>query len=75
MGQGGAQGGADRVMQRHGQTIWVQCTRWTPSRVGAPVVRERVGWRLYPGAQAAKVVGAAGFTKRGGSPPGNRLSG
>lgn len=61
-GQGGADGGIDLLLHRHGKTEMVQCKQWTKSRVSAPVVREMWGLVAHHGYHGVKIVCVGEFT-------------
>jgi restriction system protein len=60
---GGPDGGVDLVLNRNGETILVQCKRYRSQLVPVQTVRELYGILHDRGANAAKVVTTAGFTR------------
>jgi restriction system protein len=61
-GLGGADGGMDLVIRRHGKRYLVQCKHWK-GRVGVSVVREMFGVMHAEQFSDVFVVGLSGFTK------------
>lgn len=62
IGQGGADGGIDLVLRKHGLTTLVQCKQWRSQRVSVQVVREMFGVLVDRGADAVKIVALGSFT-------------
>jgi restriction system protein len=60
--RGGADGGVDLVLSRHGGTTLVQCKRWKGKPVPVQTVRELFGVMTDHGANAAKLVATTTFT-------------
>ena len=61
-GLGGADGGVDLLMRKHGRTTLVQCKQWRSQRVDVKVVREMYGLLAHHGADAVKIVAVGDFT-------------
>lgn len=61
-GGGGADGGADLVMKKDGETFLVQCKQWRATRVGVTIVRELYGVMAAQGAAGGFVVTSGVFT-------------
>lgn len=61
-GGGGADGGIDLLLRKHGQTTLVQCKQWRNSQVGVQVVREMYGLLMHHQAAAVKIVALGHFT-------------
>jgi restriction system protein len=59
---GGADGGVDLVLSRHGGTTLVQCKRWKGKPVPVQIVRELFGILTDRGANAARLVATTTFT-------------
>jgi restriction system protein len=59
---GGADGGVDLVLRKHGQTILVQCKRWKQP-VPVQTVRELYGVLIDRGVAGAKLVATMTFTR------------
>jgi len=61
-GGGGADGGVDLVLRKPGQTILVQCKRWSAWKVGVKTVRELYGVLIDRKATGAVLVTCRGYT-------------
>ncbi|MBE1159884.1 restriction endonuclease [Dyella acidiphila] len=61
-GLGGADGGIDLILRKHGQTTLVQCKQWKNQRVDVKVVREMFGLLTDRGAAAVKIVAIGDYT-------------
>lgn len=61
-GGGGADGGVDLRLTRHGETTLVQCKHWKAARVGVRPVRELRGVMVAEGAQRGVLVASGSFT-------------
>jgi restriction system protein len=61
-GQGGADGGIDLMLRRHGKLTLVQCKRWKTQRVDVKVVREMYGLLAHHGASEVKIVAIGSYT-------------
>jgi restriction system protein len=61
-GLGGADGGIDLVLGKHGQTVLVQCKQWRSRQVPVTVVREMFGLLGHHGASAVIIVSTANYT-------------
>jgi restriction system protein len=62
VGGGGADGGVDLVLLRHGEKHLVQCKQWKAYKVGVSVVRELYGVMAAQGATGGYVVTSGQFT-------------
>ncbi len=61
-GLGGADGGVDLILRKHGATTLVQCKQWKRQNVDVRTVREMFGLLAHHGADAIKVVAVGGYT-------------
>lgn len=61
--QGGADGGIDLILRKHGRTELVQCKQWRNLQISVSVVREMWGLAHHHRADAVKIVGVGGFTR------------
>src|SRR5690606_30896153 len=61
-GLGGADGGVDLILGKHGKTTLVQCKQWKRQRVDVRTVREMYGLLAHHDADAVKVVAVGGYT-------------
>lgn len=62
-GLGGADGGIDLILRKHGQRTLVQCKHWRREKVPVNVVREMYGLLAHHGAHAVRIATVGGFTK------------
>lgn len=62
-GGGGADGGVDLVLRRHGETHLVQCKQWRAYKVGVQPVRELYGVMAAKGAAGGYVITSGRFTE------------
>jgi restriction system protein len=63
-GLGGADGGVDLRLRKHGQLTLVQCKHWQSRSVGAPYVREMLGLMVHHQAHAIAIVTSGTFTRQ-----------
>lgn len=61
-GLGGADGGIDLILRKHGKTTLVQCKQWQNWQVGVKVVREMYGLLVHHQAAAVKIVALGDYT-------------
>jgi restriction system protein len=61
-GLGGADGGIDLILRKHGKTTLVQCKQWQNWQVGVKVVREMYGLLMHHQAAAVKIVALGDYT-------------
>lgn len=61
-GLGGADGGIDLLLRKHGQTTLVQCKQWQNWQVVVKVVREMYGLLIHHQAAAVKIVALGDYT-------------
>ena len=61
-GLGGADGGVDLILSKHGKTTLVQCKQWKRQRVDVRTVREMYGLLAHHDADAVKVVAVGAYT-------------
>ena len=61
-GGGGADGGVDLVLSKHGEKHLVQCKQWRAFKVGVDIVRELYGVMAARGAAGGFVVTSGHFT-------------
>jgi restriction system protein len=61
-GQGGADGGIDLVIRKHGKTMLVQCKQWRHEQVGVSIAREMYGLMIHHHADGVKIVCIGYFT-------------
>jgi restriction system protein len=61
-GLGGADGGIDLILRKHGQRTLVQCKQWRREKVPVNVVREMYGLLAHHGAHAVRIATVGGFT-------------
>ncbi len=61
-GQGGADGGIDLVLRKHGKLTIVQCKRWKTQRVDVKVVREMFGLLAHHRASEVKIIAVGSYT-------------
>ncbi len=62
-GLGGADGGIDLILRRHGRKELVQCKQWRSRQVKAHVVREMWGLLAHHKADSVKIVCVGDFTR------------
>ena len=62
-GLGGADGGIDLILRKHGQRTLVQCKQWRREKVPVNVVREMYGLLAHHGAHAVRIATVGGFTR------------
>ncbi|MFL6586570.1 MAG: restriction endonuclease [Luteimonas sp.] len=62
-GLGGADGGIDLILRKHGQRTLVQCKQWRREKVPVNVVREMYGLLAHHGAHAVRIATVGGFTQ------------
>ncbi|MCQ8102855.1 restriction endonuclease [Methylomonas sp. SURF-2] len=62
-GGGGADGGIDLVLKKHGEVFLVQCKQWRAFKVSVNIVRELFGVMAAQGATGGFVVTSGIFTK------------
>ncbi|MEF3083194.1 restriction endonuclease [Luteimonas sp. SMYT11W] len=62
-GLGGADGGIDLILRKHGQRTLVQCKQWHREKVPVNVVREMYGLLTHHGAHAVRIATVGGFTQ------------
>ncbi|MBB6368625.1 restriction system protein [Xanthomonas sacchari] len=61
-GLGGADGGIDLILRKHGRRTLVQCKQWKRQQVGVSVVREMFGLMAHHQADAVEIVCVGGYT-------------
>jgi restriction system protein len=61
-GLGGADGGIDLILRKHGRRILVQCKHWRRQKVPVNVVREMVGLLAHHNADEIRIAAFGGFT-------------
>lgn len=61
-GLGGADGGIDLILRKHGRRILVQCKHWRRNKVPVNVVREMVGLLAHHNADEIRIAAFGGFT-------------
>ncbi|NIK44292.1 restriction system protein [Xanthomonas arboricola] len=62
-GLGGADGGIDLILRKHGRRTLVQCKQWKRQQVGVSVVREMYGLLAHHQAHAVKIACIGTYTK------------
>ncbi|MEZ0470949.1 restriction endonuclease [Luteimonas salinilitoris] len=62
-GLGGADGGIDLILRRHGRRNLVQCKQWRRRQVPVSVVREMYGLLAHHGADAVLIASLGPFTR------------
>ena len=62
-GGGGADGGVDLVLEKNGETIFVQCKRWKMERIGVAIIRELLGVVYDKKASGGIVITSGTFTQ------------
>ena len=62
-GLGGADGGIDLILRKHGQRTLVQCKQWRREKVPVNVVREMYGLLAHHGAHTVRIATVGGFTR------------
>ena len=62
--QRGADGGADIILEGHGQKILVQCKQWKMRQIGPPTIRELHSVMVTENASSGIVVTCGTFSRR-----------